>query len=70
MCIDSVPEKKSKSFSPVISTILQPSQSTPMQFRYNTPTNMAPVTNLASPSQEINSQPQSNSENLAFSPVF
>ena len=39
-----------------------------MPFRYNTSTSMAPLTNLPSP--EINSRPQSNSENLARSPIF
>ena len=39
-----------------------------MPFRNNTSTNMAPLTNLPSP--EINSRPQSNSENLACSPIY
>ena len=36
MCIDCVPKKESQSFSPVINTIIQPLQSTPMPFRCNT----------------------------------
>ena len=46
MFIDCVPEKESQSFSPAIITIVQPSQSTTMPFRYRAPTNMDPLTNL------------------------
>ena len=61
-------QKESQGFSAVINTIVQPSQSTPVPFRYNTHTNMAVLTSLSSP--EINSRPQYSCENVACSPIF
>ena len=49
MYINCVPEKEFQSFSPVINTIVQPLQRTPMRFRHNTPNNMTLLTNLPSP---------------------
>lgn len=62
MWIDCIPQKES-----TLSAIIQPSWRTPMPFYYNTPTNMAPFTNL--PSSEIKRW-QSASEKVSLQSSF